>query len=236
MNYPKSLLLMAIAFFVTLPLFGQEDSLKWLVMYSPSYEANDTRLFRYEDLDNLPNEEDEIGVITHSFSISRRLISGKKFEGYVGLGYAKKINRFSRPFDHCFNVPPGEGCSDFFVVLQEYRIHLAQIPLQAKFYVFNGLALNMSVIPEFSFRKNADEIKQTKLDFYTLEINPGISYETNRFTFGLYTRIFQLKRIDRVLFPGDVYGPLMPDPYPESFDRLETYNPFKGLLMVGYKL
>lgn len=238
MNHLKLLLLIVIPFFATSSLCGQQDSTKWIIMYSPSHEANDTRLYAYEDRNLFPNyERKKIGVITHSFSISRRVISKKRINTYVGVGYAKKINRFFRPYDYCFILESGGLCRELFAYVKDYKIDLLQVPIQANFFVLEKLALNLNISPEFSFKKNADgRSAYTGLDFYTLEVNPGISYETNRLFVGLSSRIFQLKKIDRVLFPSFIYGPLMEEPYPEFLETYETYNPFKLSLMIGYKL
>ena len=236
MKLLKILLLITIPFCTTLSVFCQEDSLKWLVMYSLSHEANDTRLYDFENKDFPLRDENEIGVITHSLSISRKVFSANSFEAYAGIGYAKKINRFSRPYDHCFTNEPGGGCYNFLVYLEDYRIDIVQLPLQAKIFLLDKWTINLNIIPEFSFRKTANGVGDVKFDFYTIECNPGISYESKRFSFGVSSRVFQFKRIDRVLFPSFVYGPLMKEPYPEFLETYETYNPFKLSLMIGYKL
>jgi len=241
MNYLKHLLLITIPFFATSSLCGQRDSLKWLVMYSPSYEANDTRLFSFADKVDDPGLKGESGsdvVVTHSISISRKWFSNGHFEAYAGVGYARKTNRFFRPYDHCFAFEPGPGryCPSVFSYVDKYQIDLVQLPVMAKFFVLDRVAFNTSIITEYSFRKTANGDSASKLEFYTLEVNPGISYETDRLFVGLSSRIFQLKKIDRVLFPSFIYGPLMEEPYPEFLETYETYNPFKLSLMVGYKL
>jgi hypothetical protein len=236
----RMFLLFGIIFFIPTLSNAQRVSSKWLVMFSPSLEANDTRLFSFADkVDDpgLSGESESNVVVTHSLSISRKWISSSRFEAYAGLGYARKTNRFFRPYDYCFALEPGVICSHVLKYLEKYQIDLVQLPLIAKFYILDKLAVNTSIVPEFSFRKTADgRSAYTGLDFYTIEVNPGISYETDRLFIGLSSRIFQLKKIDRVLFPSFVYGPLMEEPYPEFLETYETYNPFKLSLMVGYKL
>jgi hypothetical protein len=67
-------------------------------------------------------------------------------------------------------------------------------------------------------------------DFYSLEVNPGLSYDIGRFEFGLKYRAFQVKKIDKILFS---YRTLHD---PRTDQVFETYNPFKLWFSVGYKL
>ncbi len=240
MNYLKLLLLITIPFFATSSLCGQRDSLKWLVMYSPSIEANDTRLYDWPaggQRDILSNEDDG-GVLTHSLVVFRNILSRQKTEMYAGIGYAKKINKFSRPYDHCFDLD-GDFCTDVIRRIEEYRIDLVQLPFQGKIFFLRNLAFTANVIPEFSFRKVANpasqNVRDTHLEFYALEINPGLSFETRRFSAGFAIRAFQLKKIDRVLFIPELYD-LDHTREARLSQKNETYNPFKLSLMVGYKL
>ena len=69
-------------------------------------------------------------------------------------------------------------------------------------------------------------------DFYSVEVNPGLSFELGRFELDLNYRVLQFKKIDKILFNHLLYD----FGNPRATQVFETYNPFKLWFSVGYKL
>ncbi|GAB5554032.1 MAG: hypothetical protein Sapg2KO_36230 [Saprospiraceae bacterium] len=211
---------------------AQTQEHKWLVFYSGAFQENDTRGFNFPMKNGQPLEYPSVS--RHGVTISKKVLQHKKFNFYSGLGYARELNQLPRAFDHCFDTP-GKGCTLFLIYLKDYSIDLIQVPLQGKFFLLKGLAITTDLIPEFSVRKIANKstlnIRRTQAQFYSLSINPGLSYEHRRFSLGLSYRAFQLKTIDEVIFNGGQF-------FRENLQgkEVETFNPRQITLMAGLKI
>jgi len=99
----------------------------------------------------------------------------------------------------------------------------------ASFPLVDNLRAALSILPLFSIYKKVKYFwggniigdKKT-FDFYSLEINPGLRYQSDRIRLGMNYRLYQIKKVDKVIF--------------SSSEKLEDYNPLKFWFSVGYRL
>ena len=163
----------------------------------------------------------------YGISVNKKVLEWKNIRLDAGLGYIFEHQTYSRSFNHCHFT--GYPCHEILMHTDNYKIHLAQFPVRATFPITGDLKAALSVLPLFDIYKKAwrtsgDLLGEKKtIDFYSLEINPGIRYQINRIGLSINYRLYQIKKIDPVLF-----GP--------TTEKIEHYNPLKFWFSVGYRL
>jgi hypothetical protein len=230
----KRLLIIILAAIFSLPSFGQESiNTKWVLSIDFGLQQHDKRLFG-SPLKGFFLEQHPETYGTYQFGISavRKILHKERFEIFAGGGLSSELSTFTRPFDHKFKKKRG---SDILRYTNRYYQNLLQLPIMPGFRVGNRFAVSLELLPQFSFLTIADNTARVptyswwRFDFYSLEVNPGLSFDIGRVEFGLKYRAFQVKKIDRILFNS-----LINDPRTDQV--FETYNPFKLWFSVGYKL
>ena len=174
------------------------------------------------------DSEDRWGTYQYGISIRKHVLDWKSIGFEVGLGYSLEHLTYLRPFDHCFHLP-GDICTEVGVYTNDYKIHTAQLPIETTFQLSTNTYAVLSILPLFDIYKKvktpSGNIRGEKmnLDFYSLEVNPGIAFQWDRIGIGLFYRLYQIKKVDRVIFFS-------------SNDKLEDYNPLKFWFSVGYRV
>ena len=160
----------------------------------------------------------------YGISVNKKVLEWKDIRLDVGLGYIFEHQTYYRSFNHCFFT--GYPCVSILLHMDNYKIHLAQFPVRAMFPIVGDLKVELSVLPLFDIYKKAKtsgDLEKKTIDFYSLEINPGIQYQINRIGLAVNYRLYQVKKIDRVIFSS-------------SSEKIEHYNPLKFCFSVGYRL
>jgi len=178
---------------------------------------------------NIPSDSEERWAPwQYGISLNKKVLEWKDIRLDIGLGYSLEHLTYLRPVDHCFHLS-GDFCFDISISCDNYKRHLGQIPIRASFPIVGDLKVELLVLPLFDIYKKAwrpsgDLIgEKMTIDFYSLEINPGIQYQINRIGLAVNYRLYQVKKIDRVIFSS-------------SSEKIEHYNPLKFWFSVGYRL
>ena len=160
-------------------------------------------------------------------SVRKPILNWNNISLEAGLGYAREFQNYSRLVNLCFFSSPCPGISRYS---DNYKIHLVQVPILGSFRLLGqALKAELSFLPLFDIYKKVRSSSGTVIgekatfDFYSLEVNPGLRYQGNRIGIGINYRIYQVKKIDWVIFPG-------------SREKFEDYNPLKFWFSVGYRL
>ncbi|MFQ5447625.1 MAG: hypothetical protein ACE5FF_11900, partial [Saprospiraceae bacterium] len=219
----------------SLPSFGQESTdTKWVLAIDFGIQAHDKRLFG-SPLKGLFLEQHPETYGTYQFGISavRKILHNERFEIFAGGGLSSELSTFTRPFDNYFRKK-GLVTREMRYTNRYYQ-NLLQLPIMPSFRVGDRFALSLELLPQFSFLTIADNTTKVptyswwRFDFYSLEVNPGLSFDIGRVEFGMKYRAFQVKKIDKILFNRIINDP-------RTDQVFETYNPFKLWFSVGYKL
>ena len=160
-------------------------------------------------------------------SVRKDILDWRNISLEAGLGYSLEHLTYLRQINYCFFY--GDACPYIGAHSDNYKVHLAEIPVTVTYPVVGNLKAELSVLPLFDIYKTVRSpsgklIGEKKtIDFYSLEINPGIRYQKDRIVLSMNYRLYQVKKIDRVIFN-------------ESKEKLEDYNPLKFWFSVGYRL
>jgi hypothetical protein len=167
------------------------------------------------------------GTWQYGISVRKHILDWRNISLEAGLGYSLEHLTYLRQINYCFFY--GDACPYIGAHSDNYKVHLAEIPVTVTYPVVGNLKAELSVLPLFDIYKTVRSplgklIGEKKtIDFYSLEINPGIRYQKDRIVLSMNYRLYQVKKIDRVIFN-------------ESKEKLEDYNPLKFWFSVGYRL
>ena len=220
-----------------LSLIGQNvQETNWIISVNLGIQQHDKRLFDYSEKEMLL--EMHKGFFgTYQFGIrgDRSIHINQLLEASIGLGISAELSTFTRPFDHFYK----RNFSQIKILPNTNRYYksLIQLPLVTTFRIRKKMRLSMEILPQYSFLTIADNSENSPLgsiswwgfNFHSLEFNPGVIWSTENIDFGLKYRVFQIKRIDKILF-NDIIDD------PRTDQNVETYNPFKIWLSFGYRL
>ena len=233
----KRLLILLLAAIFSLPSFGQESTdAKWILSIEFGLQKHDKRLFDYPyypKKDLLESQPESYGTYQFGISAVRKMLYQGRIEIYAGGGLSSELSTFNRPFDLNYRHAVGP---DILLTTDRYFQNLLQLPIRTKLIVFKHLGLSLELLPQFNFLAIAGHKPKSfswwMFDFYSVEVNPGLSFELGRFELDLNYRVLQFKKIDKILFNHLLYD----FGNPRATQVFETYNPFKLWFSVGYKL
>ena len=201
-----------------------------------AFGSQDRRLFDFPPAERLLAREPKRLDYDLAFYLEKRFLRYKNLELNAGIGYAESNTLFGRPFDHS---ALNGGYTKELRHIKKYTINKLILPVANKIYIRN-FYLQIILLPTISFKKSAVDkilnktVTKRQFDWNSLEINPGIGIELwRRLQLSLNCRLFYFSEIDEVKFNSIVFS----EPYPEFLQqKVDTYNPFKMWLTVGYKL
>ena len=196
----------------------------------------DRRLFTYIFTEKLlarePNKKD-YGL---SLYLEKQIIRYGPLQLDAGIGYAESNTLFGRPFSHIELNGPHTYEIRF---IKRYTINKLILPISGKVYI-GKFYLQFSAIPAICFRKSAMNIYAEKrvtrwqFNWNSLELNPGLGFQfSDRVQAVVSYRWRYFNEVDKVKwFSLTFYGH-----YNDEFlqQKVDTYNPFKMWLTVGYK-
>lgn len=215
----------------SLSSYGQENlNTKWILSIDFGIQEHDKRLFDFPPKENLLAMQPEtFGTYQFGVSAVRKIVRKGKLKLLGGFGLSSELGTFLRPFDKRFRKDFG---SEELRFTDRYYQGLIQFPIYLKYKIAKSLDFSLNILPQFNFFTIADNTKDKsfswwRLDFYSVEVNPGIEYTTSKFVFGLKYRFFQIKKIDKILFNS-----ILKDPRADQ--TFETENPFKLWFSIGY--
>ena len=175
------------------------------------------------------------GTWQYGISLYKPILDWNYIRLEAGLGYGIEHLTYFRRVDHCFGSPI---CFDDLVHNDNYKIHLAQTPVKASVRLTRNLEAEMTLLSQFDFYKELIGKRgsrgKTTIDFYSIEVNPGLSYQFDRILIQMNYRLYQVKKIDQTIFSSR----LLDEGKLRSFlnEKFEDYNPLKFWFSVGYRL
>ena len=195
------------------------------------YQKHDKRFYGHLSVENA-EREGNWGTSYWGFHVNRN-IQLDKFNMGIGLGYAREINTYSTPYDHCFDRPPNHPCNDALTWIDKYSIDMVFVSITPKINLTKNFDLNMSMFPQFYFYKKVNGfVSDFNFGLYSIEFVPELEYNFRSLNIGLGFRLFQFKTIDQVYLYGNEFITKNPGYLEKKFD---TYNPTKLILAVGYR-
>jgi len=211
-------------------VFGQDSSKdKWLLSVNLALQANDKRLFDFPGKDNLLDKEHAIfGTYQLSLNVLREIFRENKSK-------CMELSTFKRPFDSHYNNIIGP---DLLTYTDKYYQYLVQTPIIYNQKFNSRFMFSMELLPQFNFKTNALFSKTENynyahawngFNFYSIEFCPGLIYHTNVIDFGMYYRVFQIKKIDKIIFNDIIEDPRINQ-------NIENHNPFKLQFGFYYKM
>ena len=218
-------------------LAGQSIWRNMSIVGGAALGGQDRRLFYFPPAERLLAREPKKLDYDLAFYLEKRVFRYKNLQMNAGIGYAESNTMFGRPFDH--STLNGGNTLELRYI-KKYTINKLIFPVSNKVYV-GKLYLQIVVLPAISFKKSAVNngdvgIRVTKrqLAWNSLEINPGVCIEiSHRLQLSVNCRLLYFNEIDKVKFNYLLFD----EPYPDFLQqKVDTYNPFKMWLTVGYKL
>lgn len=211
---------------------------------SYAYESVDDRIVSVAD-------EGE-KVYQWSVGVNKTIWETRRWEMVMGLGYSKRNIQYNREFYRCYFGLNSFGghCAinnGLGVPLKSYNSHIIQLPVDFNFYPFglsnlkgfitmkilNGVAINRHVT---TLRRTAQESKSI-IEWEGLEVNPGVGIDIEGVRVQVNYRLLHLRPYDPVFFATKkVEGIDFTNGDPPYKGKLNTYNPFKLWLSMGYRL
>ena len=228
----KNILISLFCFAVGLSIYGQNaQNTKWAVSLSTGLQEHDKRLFEFplrEDL--LESQPEKFGTFQTNVNILRMIYNTNKFKVNAGTGLGVELNTFRRPFDYTYRRDDDTKILRF---TDRYYKYLLVLPLEARLFAREKIFLSSSILTQFNFhtvanRSNFRSYNWWIFNFHSVELASGIGYSLSLFDFALSYRAYQFKKIDRILF-----NHILRDPRVNK--KIETENPFKLWLSIGYR-
>ena len=197
----------------------------------------DRRLFYFPPAERLLARTPERKDYDLTLYLDKKVLKYGPLQLHAGIGYAETNTLFSRPFAHS---ALNGGTSKELRYIKRYTINKLIFP--ASFNINIGkLYLYLLAIPAIGFRKSIGDndgegrrFTKWQFAYNSIEINPGIGFHLlDRMQVSLSYRKFYFHEIDNVIFNSVLFY----EPYPEFLQqKVDTHNPFKMWLTVGYRL
>ncbi len=232
--------IVAFYHFLSLPLISQGILKGFEINFAYLIEPQDRRLFEYPHPETLINIEKSSFDFQYDFYINKNILKKKKLNIYSGIGYSVHINKFDRPFEHGYFDGTGSFEARF---IRRYSIHRIKLVNTFKYNLIthsNGqerlsviipfnlnIALNKNIVGEFHEYK----ANKWRVEFNNFEIYSGLSYRIGKFEPNIAYRIFNLQKIDPVIFNSILF-----DFFPDFLKmKNEIYNLNKIMFGISYQ-
>lgn len=199
----------------------------WQVDISYARQAHDKRLFGWPaEASNrmLAAQPEKFGTNVLGLSVSKMFYQNGRYRAHIGLGVGKEVQTFRRCFEQCFDRPIWEPCWTDIKYIQTYESVHAQIPISQSVAVKN-LLISLTILPQINVYKKVNvkslplEVTDNKISFYSIEINPQVSYKLGPLEPYIGYRIAQIKKKDNVYLYQNGNGDY----------KNEWYNPAKWI-------
>lgn len=172
-------------------------------------QSQDKRLFDYK-LANFVEPVSTRFDIEYLASISKNILSEKRLNISLGVGYSVFQTDFRRPFDHSYFT--GKKTYELRFV-EKYTIHNLLTNIDLKIILLNQkshvLYINFPIITRFSLNKSMKNgnwhYNKWKLEFNNIEAYSGLGYKFRKLGLNLGYNIYNIQKIDRVIFDKHFY-------------------------------
>lgn len=220
---------------------GQSKSEPFYFSLTYASEPYDDRIFGFRDehintIREINKENPPKPTRYLKAEVGYDFFSDSKFLLGVGLGIAQEKNSYHRYYNHCVIKSP---CTKDFKYLDSYQYYLLGIKVAPKYQLYSRKGwkalMGIDMMPSARFNSiyndSATEARSwSKLDFFSMEVNPNLGFSYRQFEFGFFYRLWQIRKVDRVIhtsFSGSGHPVLLAD--------YEKRNPTKIGLSVKYR-
>ena len=201
--------------------FSQQLPCKnWLFSVDAGIQENDNRKRTGDKING--SGFPTFGTYQVAASLSRKIAGNNEFCLFAGIGLSSELNTTFKRIDQHYG---GVSAPDNIQYSDRYFHQLIQAPVRIKYSISDRFSLGVDILPQFSFLASASNVIGSnhdyvwkEFDYYSTELNAGLDYHFSDMTLSLKYRVFQVKKIDRILFQ---YHHL------NSPRDLETVNPVK---------
>jgi len=224
----KGLIYLALVIFVPMSVLSQSS--KFEIFSSLAFQGTDERIFGLNDMkvEELTerNNDKILPSMYFDIGLSYRLLSVGDFFLNTGVKYGYEYNNSYRNYNHC--ILQGIPCNYILLFVDGYGYHMvgSQIDLNYKFELGHSktLVLGASLSPMFRFLSfyNSRFKYLWKLDYLFTEINPYVGMTYRGYEVGIYTRLWQNRKVDRSIYPTELASG-----HPVLLDDYMAINPWK---------
>ena len=203
-----------------------------------AWSKQDRRLFNSPIAEKILVRNPEKLDYDLSLYLEKRIFEWRFIQTGAGIGYMQSNTLFGRPFAH--SKLDGIFTEDLRFI-DRYTINKLIFPISTKFYL-GKFYMHINALPAISFKKSVLDKRDTADKKYSkwqfalnsLEINPGLGFQiTERWQASIHYRWLYIYKIDSIIFNYLLFD----EPSPEFLQqKVDTHNPFKMWLTVGYRL
>jgi hypothetical protein len=135
----------------------------------------------------------------------------------TGLAYVKRHYQMSVPYNHCYFLQPGEGCTKILMHVDKYGYQTLEIPLGINGYLMGNsrleLYVNATALTAFSFQSfyqpsaapRTETISKPGWFSHSLTSSLGVGYKlTDKIKLSIepFVRLIHTQKTDPVLITG----------------------------------
>lgn len=223
----KKIYIYLACFFATNSVFTQISPAKyWSLSFTKSYENFDKRLITA----NKPPTS-KVGIYQLAFRAEFHVVSEPFLKLNLGFGISSHLDTWRRTINHGFKK---EGPIPYIhYYTDRYYKGLIQAPVTGSITIYKNLHFTAEILPQISALTVASSSAYTlpkiteswlRLDFHSIEVNPGISLNLKRFDFRVTARAFQIKKVDKIIDQR------------RDVPIHEIYNPLKIGFSIAYRI
>jgi hypothetical protein len=222
--------LIFIVLFISAPMSILAQVSQFEIFSSLAFQGTDERIFGLNDMwvEELTERNNDKFLPSTYFDIglSYRLLSRNNFSLKTGVKYGYEWNNSYRTYNHC--IIEGNPCSKILAFADGYGYNLfgSFVSLELKFNIgiSKKLVLGVSISPMMRFLTYYDGVYKYlwKVEYLFTEITPYVGTTYKEFEIGLYTRIWQNRKVDRGIYPTTSGSG-----HPIILDNYMDINPWK---------
>lgn len=222
--------LIFIVLFISAPMSILAQVSQFEIFSSLAFQGTDERIFGLNDMwvEELTERNNDKFLPSTYFDIglSYRLLSRNNFSLKTGVKYGYEWNNSYRTYNHC--IIQGTPCNYILLFLDGYGYHMigSQVDITYKLTLGNlgKIIVGANISPMVRFLTYYDSRFKYlwKVEYLFAEITPYVGTTYKEFEIGLYTRIWQNRKVDRGIYPT-----ISGSGHPIILDNYMDINPWK---------
>ncbi len=196
-------------------LYAQDRPGSLRFMYEFGFQEHERRIFRFYEV-----PQKSLGTYQLAVGITKGILWNETGRLSFLLNYGLEVNTFKRRFNHCL-IPhhhpagPGFPCNSILLHARRHFYHTLRpgVMLQVTLYQNSGsefrVYLHGIAATAFQFRKSYWNTRQPGLNgihgkwqvaLFAVEASGGLGFSLDDLDFTFYYRMYNYRRVDRVLF------------------------------------
>lgn len=177
----------------------------------------DKRLFNFPGRNEvIENSKNTYHDHVYGIIMSKNIFEYRRFSFDAGIGYSIYDTRFQRPFEHHY-FTDNVGNEDLRYI-NRYFNHRIKINNEVNFKLFGknentiifAVPFDLNISVNKSIRSERVERYKTfskwRAEFSNLGVHSGIKYKNRYAYIAVYFRVFNIQKIDRVIFNSILWG------------------------------